>query len=597
MDMDVHVSRKTTSIGEDSMTGDETAGLIESLRLVRAESAVAEVKSGAGGFPDSVVESLVSFANTEGGTILIGIDEAAGFVPVDLPDPGAARDHLVGIASDAITPPLRIQADVVRFEGKSVVTAFVPPLPVDQRPAFVTRKGVTGGAYIRVGDGDRLMTHAEIALTVAGRAQPTYDCEEVPGTSRADLDEGHLLRALQRVRSGSSRMRDASDEVVLHRLGITTSPRPDAPLTLAGLLTFGEYPQQYFPQLMVSVVVRPAATASGPRFLDNVSARGPIPEMVQDALDVVTRNVAVRAIMSERGRRDEHEYPLLAVREAIVNALLHRDYSPVTRGTQVQVELDPEALVIRSPGGLFGGISTDELGESGVSASRNARLAVLLADTYLPHSTEIVAENRGSGVPEMISLARSQGLPRPEFRSKLTSFTVTMKRSELLSPEVRRWIDSLRLPRTHAHEIAAAMLRSGYVTNEILREWGVDRVEATAVLRDLVSAGVAAREGGRRYARYVLADRSTPPPQADSFSGLSAEPPPVRHDSPTEAAIRRLGSATSNELAAATGKNRKTVLRHLDALIEAGLVEGVGAPRSTKRRYRWTGHSETGTHE
>ncbi|MFD0518158.1 ATP-binding protein [Paractinoplanes durhamensis] len=256
------------------------------------------------------------------------------------------------------------------------------------------------------------MTEAEIALTMAARTQPAYDREVIDGTSVQDLDDEAVRRTLRRVRVGFPKLAQSDDTMVLFRLGITAGSSVDAPLTLAGLLAFGQFPQQFFPQLMVSVVVHGPDSSSGTRFLDNQTVRGPIPEMVETTLAMLRRNLAVRAVISEHGSRvDEVEYPLEAVREAVVNALMHRDYSPVTRGTQVQIELFPDRLVVRSPGGLYGGVIVDELGEEGVSSSRNAVLSSLLADTYLPSSNELVAENRSSGIPAMLAVARRRGLP------------------------------------------------------------------------------------------------------------------------------------------------------------------------------------------
>jgi ATP-dependent DNA helicase RecG len=307
--------------------------------------------------------------------------------------------------------------------------------------------------------------------------------------------------------------------------------------------------------------------------------------MVETTLAMLRRNLAVRAVISEHGSRvDEVEYPLEAVREAVVNALMHRDYSPVTRGTQVQIELFPDRLVVRSPGGLYGGVIVDELGEEGISSSRNAVLSSLLADTYLPSSNELVAENRSSGIPAMLAVARRRGLPRPSFRSSIASFVVTMARSELLSPEVRSWIFRLgaHLP-TQAHHLALAMLRDDYLTNEMLRQWGVDRVAAGQVLRDLVDQGLAVKEGGRRYARYVLdpaaSGRSQTP---DLFSALSAQSPPDVAE-----ALKARGEATAGELAEMTGLSRNAVLNHLRALAKGETIEVIGPTRSPKRRYRW----------
>lgn len=430
------------------------------------------------------------------------------------------------------------------------------------------------------------MTEAEIALVMAARTQPVYDREVIDGTSMQDLDDEALRRTLRRVRTGFPKLAQSDDTTVLFRLGVTAGISSDAPLTLAGLLVFGQFPQQFFPQLMVSVVVHSPDSSSGTRFLDNQTVRGPIPEMVETTLAVLRRNLAVRAVISEHGSRvDEIEYPLEAVREAVVNALMHRDYSPVTRGTQVQIELFPDRLVVRSPGGLYGGVIVDELGEEGISSSRNAVLSSLLADTYLPSSNELVAENRSSGIPAMLAVARRRGLPRPSFRSSIASFVVTMARSELLSPEVRRWISRLgaHLP-TQAHHLALAMLRDDYLTNEMLRQWGVDRVAAGQVLRDLVDQGLAVKEGGRRYARYVLDPAASGQSRApDLFSALSPQSPPDVAE-----ALKARGEATASELVEVTGLSRNAVLNHLRALAKTETIEVVGPAQSPKRRYRWT---------
>lgn len=563
------------------MSTAEVTQMLAALRRTGGEPERVEAKRASGGLPQAARETLSAFANTDGGTLLLGVDQESGFTVADLDDPVKLRDGLVQMSRDDLTPPLQISTEIVEVEGRLVVVAEVPPSLADQRPVYVTTQGITG-SYLRTGDGDRRMSQAEVAMIFASRSQPLYDAEVVDGTGIADLDQDALRRTIQRVRSSSPRFGRADDTTLLCRLGITAEARDDSPLTLAGLLTFGQFPQQWFPQLMVSVVVHPADGNRQVRFLDNVTVRGSIPEMVDTTLSVLRRHLSVRAVMSDRGRTDEVEYPVEAVREAVVNALMHRDYSPVTRGTQIQVDLFPDRLVIRSPGGLYGGVVVDELGEEGISSSRNGKLASMLSDAYLPSSTELVAENRSSGIPTMLDLARRHGLPRPSFRSTVTSFVVTMNRSELLSRTVRTWMAGLdaHLP-TPAHEIALAMLRDGYVTNAMLRQWGVDQIAAGHVVRDLVDQGLAIKEGGRRYAQYVLdpavAHREAAP---DLLSRLLPTVAEALHDA---------GEASAAELRSATGLARNTVLNHLNDLMAGGLVHAEGAPRSPKRRYRWMG--------
>lgn len=578
----LHLLGVKLSAEMESVNTDDVSDILAALRRIGGEPTYIEAKKAAGGLPKSVRETLSAFSNTDGGTILLGVDEANGFTLVDLDDPVALRDSLARMSRNDLTPSLQVSLEIVEVEGCRVVAAEVPPAPADQRPVYVTAQGIASGSYLRGGDGDRHMTQSEIAMVVASRAQPIYDREPVPGSSIGDLDDEAIRRTLRKIRSGFPKLARSDDTTILFRLGITTGTAPESPLTLAGLLAFGEFPQQFFPQLMVSVIVHSPEPFSDTRFLDNQTVRGSIPEMVETTLSTVRRNLAVRAVISDRGGRvDEIEYPLEAVREAVVNALMHRDYSPVTRGTQVQIELFPDRLVVRSPGGLYGGVLIDELGEEGISSSRNAVLASLLADTYLPSSNELVAENRSSGIPAMLDVARRRGLPRPAFRSTISSFVVTMARSELLRPEIRTWIARLHahLP-TPAHHIALAMLHEGYLTNEMLRQWGVDRIAAGQVLRDLIDQGLAIKEGGRRYAQYVL-DPTT-----------LGEPAVSDHTINPLASIDELlasrGEVTASELAELTGLSRTAVLNHLRILVENGAVTAVGAVHSPNRRYRWT---------
>lgn len=568
------------------MGTDDVVEILAALRRIGGEPSRIEAKRAAGGLPKSVRETLSAFANTDGGTLLLGVDEETGFSVVELSNPVALRDGLVQMSRDDLTPPLQIDVEIVEVENHRIVVAEILPAPADRRPVYVTSQGIAGGSYLRGGDGDRRMTEAEIALIMAARTQPVYDREPVIGSSTADLDDDAVHRTLRRVRSGFPKLAQSDDATVLYRLGITAGAAQESPLTLAGLLVFGQYPQQYFPQLMVSVIVHAPEHSSDTRFLDNQTVRGSIPEMVETTLSMLRRNLAVRSVITERGGRvDEVEYPLEAVREAVVNALMHRDYSPVTRGTQVQIELFPDRLIVRSPGGLYGGVVVDELGEEGISSSRNAVLASLLSDTYLPMSNELVAENRSSGIPAMLDVARRRGLPRPNFRSSITSFVVTMARSELLSPEVRAWIAGLdaHLP-SQAHHLALAMLREGYLTNEMLRQWGVDRIAAGQVLRDLVDQGLAVKEGGRRYAQYVL--------DAAALS-TSSDPSDVLSD--IGQILRDRGDMTTGELTELMGASRTTVRKHLKSLITEGSVTAIGAAQSPRRRYRWVGSAEPRT--
>jgi ATP-dependent DNA helicase RecG len=231
--------------------------------------------------------------------------------------------------------------------------------------------------------------------------------------------------------------------MALRRLGVLVPNEPESEKlvpSLAGLLTLGAYPQQFFPQLNLTFVVFPSDQAGivpegGPRFIDNRSLNGAIPWVVSDAVDAITRNMRLAGTVRGVGRQDVYEYPVEALREAIVNAIMHRDYSPPSRGAQVQVEMYPSRLVVRNPGGLFGPVAEGELGTEGVTSSRNPVLSALLQEVQLPDSDRVICENRGTGIPTMLEQLRRSGTASVKFSNAISHFTVTFTRDAPSSDE------------------------------------------------------------------------------------------------------------------------------------------------------------------
>jgi len=156
------------------------------------------------------------------------------------------------------------------------------------------------------------------------------------------------------------------------------------------------------------------------RFLDNKRIEGTIPTMVTEALNFCMRNMKVRTTISqETGQRvDYTEYPLEALREAILNALIHRDYSIYTEGTPVQIDFFSDRVEVHSPGSLYGRMSVEQLGKCRPDL-RNPALAVMTESLTK-------AENRYSGIPTMRRAMREHGLPEPKFENRRHEFVVTL---------------------------------------------------------------------------------------------------------------------------------------------------------------------------
>lgn len=564
----------------------ELAEIVDNLRTIGADIADVEVKKAQGGLPKSLRETLSAFANTQGGVIILGLDEAQGFRPTGLSDPARLAADFGAMCSEDLEPPLRPLIKIHTFEGAQVLVAEIAEVDPAQKPCHSRGTGITKGSYIRVGDGDRRLSAYEVQVMLSSRVQPRDDEQAVHGVGLDQLDEAGVDALITRLRTSRPyAFKDLDRLAVLRRAKILVpGNNGEDTVSLAALLALGAYPQEHLPQLMVTFVHYP--TESGPRagerFLDNVTLEGPIPVMVRDTLAVIRRNMSRRAVIGGAGRQDIWEYPEIALREAIVNALVHRDLSSGARGTQVQVEMYPDRLILRNPGGLFGPVTVDSLGEEGISSARNATLIKLLEDVTLPGETRTVCENRGSGIRAMLDALLGSGMSPPQFTDKISSFVVTFPNHTLLSEETINWIHSLGRQRlTDSQCIAMALLREeGVLDNRTYRSaTGVDSRVATNELRDLVARELITQTGSRRWARYQLSARHTTttgrPPRADRRPEL----------------LMALGEEALSraELVTRTGLSDQTVRRWLKIMREEGTIEIIGnSPKSMHVRYRRT---------
>lgn len=567
----------------------ELAEIVAGLRAVGVEFEDIEVKRAAGGVPQSLAETMSAFANARGGVIILGLDEKAGFAAVGASDPAAMRDEVVGIARSKLTPALAPSVEIVPFEGAAIVVVEVGALPLSQRPCYVTTRGIYNGAFIRVGDGDQRLTPYEIDRLRENAGQPRWDEESVPQATTQDLDRETVFRLVAAARRNSPQAFAGLDEQqTLARLGVLVLDDGSLVPSLAGLLSVGAYPQQFFPQLMVSVASYPNADPGEPgpggiRFLDSAAVGGNVPTMVNDAVQAVLRNLRRASRIVGVGREDIWEIGPEVIREAIVNAVMHRDYSPQARGTQIQVELFPDRLTVTSPGGLFGNVRLETLGDSRTSSSRNARLAALLQEAGDPFTGRPVAENRGSGIGMMISQVRRDTGVVPLFRANLDFFRVTIPRVSPVTPEFRDW--AARVSGDHelsqAQISALALAEKGYdVDAALMRRLGLSPASARDELGQLLDLGLLLPRKARDDGSYRLAPglrEATPEPVPAPGNGVRGR---------ILVALTETESATREELQQVTGASRSGVTKALDELIGNGLVEATAPPRSPNRRYR-----------
>lgn len=404
--------------------------LAQRIQRIKSELPEIEAKAAAGGCP-KLFDSLSSFANQSGGgTIIFGIDEKHDFQTCGVYD---ADDLMIQITNQCqqMEPVLRPLYTVASYEGKWIVGAEIQEIAFDQKPCFYTGKGRLKGSYIRVGEQDLPMTEYEIYSYEAFKRHIQDELRENPRPEMALLDQRLLKEYLVEIRRIKRHLSFMEDMEILKLQGILNQ-REEA--TLAGNLLLGKYPQANFPQLcIVAVAIQGTEmgdlSEDGARFIDNERIEGTLPQMLEGAMAFVERNTPVATIVDPQTgkRKDRPQYPPVAVRELVLNALIHRDYSFHTEKAPIALRVFSDRLEIENPGGLYGRMTLDLLGQ--VSAdTRNPFIAIgmeVLAQT----------ENRFSGIPTIRRLMKEAELPFPRFETFRGVFKATLYNRKESAPK------------------------------------------------------------------------------------------------------------------------------------------------------------------
>ena len=389
----------------------ELVKLIEDIQLKKTESNYIEVKSARNGCP-KIFDTLSSFSNQQnGGTIIFGVDENDDYNVCGVYDAADLQKKIME-QSLQMEPVVRPLCTVAVIDGKTVVSAEIQEMDNFQKPCFYKGSGRLRGSYVRVADGDRLMTEYEVYSYEAFK-QDIHD--ELRTNSRAELTdintEEYQLYLLE-LKKNKPHLAKLEEKEINRLQGFVVDNKP----TVAALMLFSIYPQAYFPQLCITAVSVPgkemSATGSvGERFIDNKRIEGSITQMLNDALIFVRKNMKVKTIIDpETGmRNDRTEYPVIAVRELVLNALIHRDYSIHTESAPITITMYSDRMEIENPGGLYGRMTLDNLGF--VSADTR--------NPYIAGALEIMGEteNRYSGIPTVRSAMKNAGLPQPVFEN------------------------------------------------------------------------------------------------------------------------------------------------------------------------------------
>lgn len=580
------------------MNSEQLRATVARLRAAGTDDAWVEVKRSGPKLSSDVWETVSAFANTAGGTIILGLSEVDGFAPAKVFDLQANLDAFVmgvgdgGIDNCKLENPPRYTLERHEFEGKSLLVIDIAENEIGSKPCFIRKLGMVSGSYKRVDDKDLRLSPTEL-YEMQNILKPSIDDREVvPGATPDDLNDDVVDQIIAMARMLNSKaVRGTSDRAsIMRRLNITDGG--DGVL-MAGLLVAGDYPQMFFPKLVVDVATYPdtAKSAPGkPRFIDRRICEGSLSEVMADAMAAIERNLRTYSIVDGVGRHDEQEIPRDVLREAVANALVHREYNAAFTGQVVSVEIYPDRVVIKSPGGLWGGKTIDNLAD-GDSICRNATLMKLMRFVSLPGEVGSPAEGNGTGIELMLREMASKSLPAPEFEAGIDSFSVTLGRHGTEIAEFQSWLAHIgcaELPQIERATLLTVKRSGPKTVRELHEQLSCDSDDVRAALVNLVQRGLLCLDKDGSYALFKGDLRSHLP--GVNHAGVAVAENIVNNSdgSPRQVLIELLGrhdSLSAREMSAMTGRQISNIRYHLNRLIADGVVEPTAEATSVHRRY------------
>lgn len=429
-----------------------------------------------------LAETLVAFANSDGGTIIIGVDEsgqATGMVYADEVE-GALR-----AAVQECRPPVEVRWHQAAAEDGLAFAIVVPRSPE-------LHSLTDGRVLVRAGAENRPLSGDQIRQLAATKSTGDFEAEIAPGATRQDFDDEVIEEFVEKweLRQRREWTRPV-DELLLEVGALTEDGRP----TVAGVLLFARNPQAFLPQSALTFVKfvgsQPRGEMGQPGYGRREEIGGPLARIIQRTWEVVGEEMRTGAVVTGLVREERTEYPVAAVREALVNAVAHRDYR--LGGRRIEVRMFSDRMEIVSPGGLPGFITLDNIVEE--HFSRNPRIVNGLYQWgYI--------EELGLGVDLMIEEMVRAGHPPPKFKDTPYSFTVTLYNIRE-RPPVPAWTRTMNERQARA---LAYIQQHGRITSREYQNLCPDVSAETLRLDmvDLVERGVLLKVGDKKGTYYIL---------------------------------------------------------------------------------------------
>jgi len=428
--------------------------------------------------PGGVLKTIVAFANTAGGTLLIGVEDGSRHVrgvtePLDL------EERAASLISDLIGPRIVPEIEILRWRRTQVLAIQVHPS--QSRPHHLVREGVTDGVYVRVGSTNRRADTELIEEMRRFSRGEGFDEQPIPGLDSEALDFRAASESFSAFRKLARRD--------LETLRLLTDHQGRKVPTVGGMILFGKDRERYFPDAWIQAGRFDGTDKS--RIVDRAEIRAPPARAIEEAIAFVHKHALHGAEIGPVRREERWSLPPAAVREAIINAVVHADYAQ--RGAPLRLSIFDDRLEIENPGLLPFGLTVEDL-PRGVSKLRNRVIGRVF------HALGLV-EQWGSGIQRMSAACREAGLAAPVLEELATRFRVTIATARVGRPV---------LDETDQAILASLAGGKGRLTSEIAAAIRLTPRATRTRLARMVGRGLVREIGTGPQdpkRRYFLADR------------------------------------------------------------------------------------------
>ena len=425
--------------------------------------------------PEGVLKAIVAFANTSGGVMVLGVEDGTKKVK-GVRDVLAEEERLASLIADSISPKLVPSIEVMPWRKTQVLAVEIYPSP--NRPHYLNRLGPAEGVFVRVGSTNRRADSFLIEEMRRYNQVSSFDEQPMPDLNSEAIDFRAASEFFKPIRKLTP--------LGLQSLKLTTSYQGRIVPTIGGVLLFGAARLKHFPDAWIQV--GRFAGSDRRRMLDSTEVRSYLPGAAEEVIAFLRKHMTREAVIGPVKRTDLWTFPVVALREAIMNAIVHADYAQ--HGAPIRIALFDDRLEVENPGLLPFGLTIEDI-QKGISKLRNRVVGRVFQELGL-------IEHWGSGIQRMTAACRDRGLDDPQFEEIGTHFRVTLSAIHRHAPAKDERDQAIL-------GALAASSEGGLSTSQIAKRIGLSPRAARTRLASLVERGLVAEIGSgpqdphRRY--------------------------------------------------------------------------------------------------